>query len=105
MTTEEIIEATIECAVKAYRKNSRGAKEAAKLDRHETVIINDIEFNYWREYGVYKTAEYIKERLPDCDITVNLDGNNSNIDLALSNEEERKLNGILYSLLKEFGWT
>ena len=104
MKTEEMIEMIIENGVKAYKKNSKGCKEFDMLNRHETVTIDGIDFNYWREYGVYKTAEYLKEKLPDSIINVNLDGNNSYLNIEMTDAETKKINGILYTFLKERAW-
>lgn len=104
MTTDEMIEKIIDGGVKAYKKNSKGCKEWDMLNRHETVVIDGVEFNYWREYGVYKTAEYLKEKLPDCNIEVTLDGNNSTLNITMSDKEQQKINVILYQFLKERGW-
>lgn len=104
MTTNEMIERIIDGGVKAYKKNSKGCKEWDMLNRHETVIIDGVEFNYWREYGVYKTAEYLNELLPDADIKVELDGNNSVLHIELTEKEQQKVNVILYKFLKERGW-
>lgn len=104
MTTEEMIEKIIDGGVKAYKKNSKGCKEFDMLNRHETVTIDGVDFNYWREYGVYKTAEYLKEKLPDCMINVTLDGNNSDLDIEMTDEEQKKINAILYTFLKDRAW-
>lgn len=104
MTTEEMIEKIIDGGVKAYKKNSKGCKEWDMLNRHETVTIDGVNFNYWREYGVYKTAEYIKDLVPDCQIEVVLDGNNSYVYLIIDDDEQKKINVTLYKFLKERDW-
>ena len=102
MTTEDIIERFIDEGLHAYKKNYRHKSlYARRLDRHEPIEIDGYEFSCWREYVVYKMAQYIKEIVPDSELEVDLDGNNSTIRLALSEEEQRKLNGSLFSFLKK----
>ena len=62
MTTEEMLEDLIQMSVKAYKKNSKGCSEWNKLNYHETVIIDGIPFNYWREYAVYKVSEWLNDK-------------------------------------------
>ena len=40
--TENMIEEFISIGMKAYKKNSKGSIEARKLDRHESVIIQEL---------------------------------------------------------------
>ena len=101
MSTEDMIEILIENGVKAYKKNSKKSKEFNRLNRHESVIIDGINFNYWREYGVYKAAEFLKENCPQASIVVNLDGNNSSLSIDISDNAQKKINYILYSFLKK----
>lgn len=102
MTSTEMIEEVVELATKRYKKNSKGSKEASYLDQHRETIIDGISFHYWREYGVYKVCEYLKEKVPEADIECTLDGNDSFITIALTDEEERILNPKLNQLIKDF---
>lgn len=97
-----MIEEVIELAVKQYKKESKGCKEYDFINQHKEVIIDGISFHYWREYGVYKVCEYIKEKIPGADIECVLDGNDSNIILSISDEEEMKLNQKLNKLIETF---
>jgi len=101
MTTEDMIEEFIQLAMKAYKKNSKGSVEARKLDRHESVMIQGQEFSYWREYVVYKMAEYIHKIIPDAKIEVLLDGNDSAIKIELNNFEQQKLNRQMHLFLQK----
>ena len=40
MTTEDLIEKVLSVALWAYKKNSRGSREALKLDRHEYIEVD-----------------------------------------------------------------
>lgn len=101
MTTSELVESLIDAAMTSYKRNSRGASEARRLDRHEPVLIDGVEFRYWREYAVYKVAQHIAEMLPEAEVSTELDGNDSCITVAVSEQEQRKLNSSLFILLKK----
>ena len=96
-----MIEEFISMGIKAYKKNSRGSLEARKLDRHESVMIQGQEFSYWREYVVYKMAEYICEIIPQSKVEVTLDGNDSTIQIELDDSEHQKLNRELFLFFTE----
>lgn len=102
MTTEDFIEDLISMGVKAYRKLNKNTVEGRKLSRHETVTIEGYEFTGWREYATFKTGEYIKSVLPESNIEVTLDGNNSTISVEMSNEEQQLLNNKMYIFLKKY---
>lgn len=97
-----MIEQVVELSTARYRKLSKGSKEYDLLNMHKEVIVDGISFHYWREYGVYKVCEYLKEKLPEADIECILDGNNSNIIISITDEEERTLNPKLNQLIKNF---
>ena len=95
-----MVEEIIEYCAKTYRKRSKGCIEFDKLNRHEPVIIDDIEFCCWREYAVYKTAEYIRSKC-DCVVHCNLEGNDSNIELEITDEQQKILNVKMNEFLKK----
>ena len=101
MTTEDLIEKFISEGVDAYKKNSRNCLEARRLNRHEPVEVDGYEFRYWREYVVYRMAEYIKGKLPDSDVEVELDGNDSMIRIGLDDSEQEKLNREMFLFLRK----
>lgn len=106
MTTQDLIEQFIDAGMRAYKKNykRKNCSQARRLDRHEPVMINgveDVTFHYWREVVVYKMAEYIQEILPDAEVNMILDGNNSTIELTITDEEQRTLNSKLYVFLHQ----
>lgn len=101
MTTEGMLEDLIQLSLKAYKKNSRGCKEWLQLSRHETVIIDGIPFNYWREYAVYKVCEWLNDK--GIKVECNLDGNNSSIIINVNEEEQRVLNNKLFVLINKWG--
>ena len=92
MTTEQMIEQIIDKAVVCYKRNSKGSVEASMLEQHRDVVIDGITFNYWREYVVYKVCQYIKDKCPDSVVHCNLDGNNSNIEVELTDQQQKILN-------------
>lgn len=102
MTTEDMITRLIELSYPAYKKNSRGCLEARKLDRKEPVEINGYTFSCWYEYVCYKVCEYIKSKIPEADLELVLDGNDSTINVGLSDDEHRTLNMKMYALIKEW---
>ena len=91
MTTEELIETYIQQGMCAYKKLNRNSPEGRKLERHEAVTIEGIEFSCWREYAVYKVAECIHDALPDVKLEVELDGNSSALMLEITEDEQKKL--------------
>lgn len=102
MTTEDLIEEYIQAGRKAFIKLYGNTKEGGKLSRKEKVIIQNHEFTCWREYTVFKMAEYIAEILPNAEIKVELDGNNTVLQINISNEEQQKLNNVLYCFLNKY---
>ena len=101
MCTEELIEQIIDAAYPIYKRNSRGCVEALKLDRKEPVDIEGTIFSCWREYVCYKVAEYLKDKCPEAEVTLELDGNNTQIMLSVNNEQQQSLNQKMYKFLKE----
>jgi len=101
MTTEDMIEEFISQGMCAYKKLNRNTPEGKSLEQHHPVTIEGYTFSCWREYAVYKTAEFIKSKIPEGYIEVELDGNNSSISVEISDLEQRKLNGIMFSYLKK----
>ena len=101
MELDDLIELFIQYGIKAYKKMYRPSLEGRALDRHETVIIHDVEFNYWRELSVYKMAEYLQELIPTLKVEVNLDGNNSNMKIEINDDDYTALTEALTSFLKE----
>lgn len=102
MTTADLIETFITEAVRALKKNHRHQKEGRMLDRHEPVVLDGYTYTTWRAFAVHATAEHIQQVLPDADVAVTLDGNNSTIELSLSDEEQRTLNSSLFVFLKKW---
>lgn len=102
-TTEDMVEAFIDVGTWAYKKLNRGTYEGNCLERHIPVKIDgDITFSCWREYTIYKFANLVRETVPDAQVEVTFDGNDSSIQLGLSEEEQGKLNGRIFSLFREW---
>ena len=102
MNCTEMIEEIVDLATNRYKKLSKGSREYDLINQHKEVVIDGVSFHYWREYGVYKVCEYLKEKVPEADVECTLDGNSSNIIIGLSDEEEKLLNPKLNKLIKDF---
>lgn len=102
MTTEEMIEEIIEYVYPIYKKHSKGCIEALKLDRKEEVEIDGTVFSCWREYVCFKVAEYIKEKCPEAHVDLELNGNQTSIQLEIDNDQQQKLNACMNNFLKNF---
>ena len=100
MTTEELIEKIIDISYPIYKRNSRGCVEALKLDRKEPVDIDGIIFSCWREYVCFKVAEYLKENCPEAHVILELDGNNTVIQIEVDDSQQQHLNQKMYNFLK-----
>lgn len=102
MTTEDLIQKFLDTGRYAFIKHTaKRSPEIRKLLRHEKVMIEGNEYGCLQELVVVKTAEYIREILPDCDIEVGLNGNDSILRIELTGEEKRKLTGSLYAFLEK----
>lgn len=102
MTTEDLIQAFFDAGRHAFIKTtSKKSSEVRKLLRHESVEIEGNEYTCLQELVVVKTAEHIRNLIPDCNIEVELDGNDSTLYVTLSDEEKRKLTTELYSFLSD----
>ena len=101
MTTEQMIQAIIDAAYPMYKRNSKGCVEAYKLDCKQPVDIDGITFTCWREYVCFKVAEYIKDKVPDCNLELQLDGNDTVIQVELDDDQQKKLNVAMNKFLKD----
>lgn len=101
MTTEDMIETFISEGIRAYKKNSGDCFEARRLNRHESVVIEGQEFKCWREYVIYRMAEYICKIIPEAKVEIVLDGNDSTIKIELNNFEQQKLNRKMFLFLQK----
>lgn len=101
MSTEDLLEELISSGVKAYKKLYHNSAEGRKLERHEKTVIDNVEFTCWREYAVYKTAEFVADIIPPSQIEVTLDGNSSLITVTCDSVEQQEINRKLFLLLKE----
>lgn len=103
MTTTDLIDAFINEAIWSLKKLHRNQREGRMLDRHKPVEIDGYTYTCWKEFAVHATAEHIMEILPDADVKVILDGNNSTIELSMDDEEQQKLNSSLFVFLRKWG--
>lgn len=103
MTTEEIIGRFLDEGRHALiAHTSKRSPEIRKLLRHESVTIEGTEYSCLQELVVVKTAEYIRGILPECEIEVILDGNDSTLNLELTPEEKRKLTGEIFAFIEKY---
>ena len=103
MNTEELIEQIIDVSYPIYKKHSKGCIEALKLDRHEEVDIDGTTFCCWREYVCFKVAEYLKEKCPEVEVELVLNGNDTVIQIEVDDNQQQKLNQKMYDFLKRNG--
>lgn len=102
MTTEEIIEIFLDKGAWGYKVLNKNTVEGRKLYMHQPVEIEGYIFTCYREYTAYKMGEFLKENLPEAGVVVTLDGNNSTIEIVISDEEQQEINLKMYRLLKEW---
>lgn len=102
MTTEEMIEIFLDKGAWAYKVLNKNTVEGRKLYTHQPVEIEGHIFTCYREYTAYKMGEFLNESLPEAEVIVTLDGNNSTIEIVISDEEQQAINSKMYRLLKEW---
>lgn len=103
MTTEEIIERYIDEGYNALKKHTaKRSSDIRKLIRHEPVIMNGVEYSCLKEFAVERVAEEIRKIIPDADIEVELDGNDSTLSVELTEDEKRKLTTEFYAFLEKY---
>lgn len=102
MTTSEMIEELIQLSYISYKRQSKGCLEASRLDRKQPTVIDGITFTCWHEYVCYRVCEYIKSKVPGTTVRLNLDGNDSSLEVEMDDCEERELNAKMYRLIKEW---
>lgn len=102
MTTQDMVDQFLDLGYKAMLKHYRNCPEGIMLTRKEPIVIKDIEFHCWREYVVYLMAEYINDVVPDAEVEVELDGNESSLKLNMNCEQQRKLNGTMANFLRKY---
>lgn len=102
-TTEEMIENFIQLGVFSLKKLYKETLEGRKLNRKEAIILDDgTECRCWREYVVYKMAKMIIDTIPDANVEIELNGNDSIIQVELSDTEQEILNEKMYIFLKKY---
>lgn len=101
MSTEEMIEAVIQDGVDVYRHDYRNTKFGSRISRHEPVMIDGIEINYWRELAIYKTGKYLQQICPTVLVDIELDGNNSSIKIMINDDQdEKRIMNVLQNFLE-----
>lgn len=103
MTTEELLEKLIDQGIRAYKKNNRSKLWGRKLDRHETVTIDGMDFSCWKELAVYYAGDCIMDNLPNANVEVTLDGNNSTLFVEIDDSEQEKLDHFLTEFFNKVG--
>jgi hypothetical protein len=99
---EKLIELLIEKSYHKYRKLGSSCYEGSMLTRKIPVEIDGIVFTGWYEYVCYKVCEYIKDKIPEAEIELVLDGNDSSVSLAVNEKEESILSAKIINLIEEW---
>lgn len=102
MTTEEMVELFLDKGAWAYKVLNKNTPEGSKLYRHIPVEIEGHTFTCFREYSAFKMGNFLKENLPEAEVVVTLDGNDSTIEITVSDEEQRLINERMYNFLKQW---
>lgn len=109
MTTESGLEQLLDLFRNAYKRYMKREtpRVARRLDRHESVEIEaegqKVEFNYWAEVITYVTANFVRDNCPNARIVVNLDGNDSSMQLEVDDKDMQRLNCKIYQTIKRMG--
>lgn len=104
MTTEEMVEIFLDKGAWAYKVLNRNTREGKRLYQHKPVEIEGHVFTCYREYSAFKMGEFLKDNLPEAEVVVTLDGNDSTIEITVSDEEQQKINSKMYGFLKEWNF-
>lgn len=101
MTTEDLIERLLEEGTSSYKKLYKDTAIGRALTRKQEVSIDGVTFSCWREYAVYKTAEYLATLVPPKQVEATLDGNDSTLSVTCSDEEAREISRKIYVFLSK----
>ena len=101
MTTEDMINRFIDEGVKAYKRNWEGSEEKSRVNMHLPITFCGQEFRYWKEIAVYKVGEQINSFCPTAKVDVYIDGNDSRIEVELSDDDQRILNGRMADFFRK----
>lgn len=99
---EELIERLVELSYRKYRKLGSSCNEGVKLTRKIPVEIDGTVFTGWKEYVCYKVSQYIKDKIPEAEIELILDGNDTVISLSVNENEESILHSKIKRLIEEW---
>ena len=100
MSTEDMLEGITMRVMKAYKRNSHNSPIGQRLNRHEPVVLDGVEMTYWREYTVYKMAEFVKDIDPTIGVEVFLEGNDSALQLEMDDAQQQNFNRKMYDIIK-----
>lgn len=99
---EELIDELKNRSYFKYKKMSYGCRENMLLSRKIPVNIDGVVFCGWNEYVSYKVCEYIKEKIPECNVDLFLNGNDTVIKIEVTDEEENLIKQKIRTLLDEW---
>lgn len=99
----ELIEKLVDVGYWAYKRPENQTVEARMLYEHKPVQIDDYTFTGLKEFTVYRVGHFIQDNIPDADVIINLDGNDSNIELSITDEDQEKIEKKLTELLTMWG--
>lgn len=102
MGTEELVSRFIDEGIRCYKKVMKKDPLARRIERHEEVDAGGgAVVTCWREFATVRMALHIKEVLPDSELEITLDGNDSTLQVSLTEEEQEKLNSYMYTFLNK----
>lgn len=100
MDEETIIDRLLSKAYRCYKKSFRQncPMVGRMLDRKEPVEINGIVYTCWNELIVATCGNIINDYCPNAEVEVELDGNNSTLNVKLLSDEDE---AVLQSAIKD----
>jgi hypothetical protein len=104
--SEELIEKHIRYAVDRYKRKLRNTPWGRCIERHEVAYVDGVDqpFRFWREVAVYFVGEYLLEQLPEAEVGVCVDGNDSYLEISMDDLEEEKINTLLSNFFDKIGF-
>ena len=78
------------------RRTAQKHEGVRRLIRHESAVVDGVEYQCLRELVAVKVAEEIQKILPDVEIRAILDGNDSTIIADLSDNDRERLNSKIF---------
>lgn len=99
--TAELIDYIVDQGMKAFKKLHGNCEEGRKLSRHEPVEMDGFVFTYWREFVVYKMAQYIQEMCPSAEVEIDLCGNDTSLKVGVTDGEQESLDTQMEEFIRK----